>query len=306
MWQQSDNQIVQNQLSKQDKKIANQEAKMESELTGDKAVDSVITTPQSQWSPYQIAVANLNPDLKSKNKRYQSALNAKSVLENERVNLWQAWELMMNAYRESIDNTENAAKWMMNANAINASLQAWAAIAWSAGLATNPAAAAQTRASILNQANAQNLQIRSNADQNIANAYSNMAQIPATLSNIASSNRQAEANAIQAEANANLANAQAAYYWRQWTWTTYSSWWTKQQPSSSDDTTEDNEIVARLKKAAEANWLEFDPEQWIKWWTFVQWWEWEWSMLNVWWKAYNDAELNAAYIDYANWISQQK
>ena len=56
---------------------------MDAELTGDEAVDSVITTPQDSRSPYQIAVANLNPDLKSKNKKYQSALNARNILENE-------------------------------------------------------------------------------------------------------------------------------------------------------------------------------------------------------------------------------
>jgi len=222
-------------MSKQDKKIATQDEKMNAELTWDKAVDSVITTPQSQWSPYQIAVANLNPDLKSKNKRYQNALNTKSVLENERVNLWQAWELMMNAYKEAINRTEKAAQWMINANAAAAALQSWAAVSWSAWLATNPAAAAQTRASLENSINAQNMQIRSNADQNIANMYNNMAQVPATLTSMASNNAQIDSNTMQTAANANLANAQANYYNRQaassgsywwWTkWSSTSSWW---------------------------------------------------------------------------------
>ena len=202
---------------------------MNSELTWDEAVDSVITTPQSQWTPYQIAVANLNPDLKSKNKRYQNAFNTKSVLENERVNLWQAWEIMMNAYRNAIDYADNAAEQMMNANSANAAIQSWAMISWSAWLATNPVAAAQTRLAAQNQANIQNMQIRSNADQNIANIYNNVAQAPATLAWIASNNRQADANTMQAIANANLANAQAAYYGRMWT----SSWWSTRSSSSS-------------------------------------------------------------------------
>lgn len=203
---------------------------MNSELTWDKAVDSVITTPQSEWSPYQIAVANLNPDLKSKNKRYQNALNTKSILENERVNLWQAWELMMNAYRNAIDQTEQAAQWMMAANWANAAIQSWAMISWSWGLSTNPAVAAATRLAAQNQANVQNMQIRSNADQNIANVYSNMAQVPATLSSIASNNAQMDDNAITTMANANLANAQAEYYRKQWTSTW---WWTSSKKSSS-------------------------------------------------------------------------
>lgn len=265
--------MIQNQTSKQDQKIASQQERMDAELTGDKAVDSVITTPQSQWSPYQIAVANLNPDLKSKNKRYQNALNTKSVLENERVNLWQAWELMMNAYRQSIDNAERAAQWAMAANAINASLQTWAAISWSAGLATNPAAAAQTRAAMQNQATAQNLQIRSNTDQNIANVYNNMAQIPSTLASISANNAQIDANAKTTEANANLANAQAAYYARQWTW---SSWWTTTKKTSGwwwdEEESEWSSVidwidVTKLSTEKDNNWLThyyLEDDKWAK------------------------------------------
>lgn len=215
-------------MSKQDKKIVNAQSKMDKELTWDEAVDSVITTPQSQWSPYQIAVANLNPDLKSRNKRYQSALNSRNVLENEKVNLWQAWELMMNAYRDAIQHTEDAANQMIAANSAQAAIQAWWAISGSAGLSTNPAAAAATRIAAQNNATAQNMQIRSNADQNIANLYGNVAQVPSTLANISANNAQMEANAQQAIANANLANAQAAYYSRQsswWSWWSYSRWW---------------------------------------------------------------------------------
>lgn len=216
-------------MSKQDKKIVNAQSKMDKELTGDTAVDSVITTPQSQWSPYQIAVANLNPDLKSRNKRYQTALNSKNVLENERVNLWQAGELMMNAYRDAIQHTEDAANEMMAANSAQTAIQAWWAISWSAGLATNPAAAAATRIAAQNQANTQNMQIRSNADQNIASIYNNVAQVPATLAGMAANDKQAYSNTLQAQANANLANAQAAYYGRQWS----STWWSTKSSSSS-------------------------------------------------------------------------
>lgn len=206
---------------------------MDKELTWDEAVDSVITTPQSQWSPYQIAVANLNPEIKSRNKRYQSALNSKNILENEKVNLWQAGELMMNSYREAIQRADDAANRMMYANSANAAIQAWWAISGSAWLATNPAAAAATRIAAQNQAAIQNMQIRSNADQNIWNIYNNVAQIPSTLASISSTNTQAATNAEQAAANAELARAQAAYYNRQWTWssgtksstTTTSEWW---------------------------------------------------------------------------------
>lgn len=211
-------------MNKQDKKIASARAKMDRELTWDDAVDSIITTPQAQRTPYQIATANLNPELKSRNKRYQSAFNNVNILENERVNLWQAWELMMNAYRDAMQNTQDAAERMMNANSAQAAIQAWWAISWSAWLSTNPAAAAQTRIAAQNQANIQNMQIRSNADQNIANLASWIASIPSNLASISSNNAQIDSNKLQAEANANLANAQAWYYNRQWTAT---SWWSR-------------------------------------------------------------------------------
>lgn len=265
MSQQSDQQIVSNQSNKADKKIANAQSKMDKELTGDEAVDSVITTPQSQWSPYQIAVANLNPELKSRNKRYQSALNSRNILENEKVNLWQAGELMMNSYREAIQNTNDAANRMMNANSANAAIQAWWAISGSAGLSTNPAAAAATRIAAQNQAAIQNAQIRSNTDQNIANIYNSAANVPSTLSSIASNQAQIDANAAQAQANANLANAQANYYNRQATstWTrastntntkTTTQWWEEEWINLNDYTYTPNSDGSGIAKIYDKEW----------------------------------------------------
>ena len=192
---------------------------MDNELTWDKDVDAVVTTPQSQWTAYQIAVANLNPELKQRNKRYQSALNSLNILENEKVNLWQAGQIMMDAYKEAMSRTDEAAENQMMANSANANIQAWWAISWLWGLATNPWAAAQTRLAAQNQAAAQNATVRSNADQNIANLYSNAAQVPATLASMSSTNAQIDANnrqldlqESQAEANNKLAEAQANYY----------------------------------------------------------------------------------------------
>lgn len=192
---------------------------MNAELTWDKDVDAVVTTPQSQWTAYQIAVANLNPELKQRNKRYQSALNTLNILNNEKVNLSEAGNIMMNAYKEAMNKTEDAAQNQMLANSVNANIQAWWAISWLAWLATNPWAAAQTRIAAQNQAAAQNAQVRSNADQNIGNLYSNAAQVPATLASMSATNAQIDNNQEtlelqkeQAEANNNLANAQANYY----------------------------------------------------------------------------------------------
>lgn len=274
MWQQSDQEIVSNQLSKQDKKIQTQDEKMSSMLTGDNAVDSVITTPQSQWSPYQLAVANLNPDLKARNKKYQSALNTKSVLENERVNLWQASEIMMNAYRDALNSTNDAANRMMAANSAQAAIQAWWAISWMWWLANNPAAAAQQRISAMNQANMQNMQIRSNADQNLANVYNSLAWVPSQLANISQANASIDSQAEQLrqsgalnEANVNLANAQAQYY-KNW-------WWSSSSKSSSNKSDNSNINVddMSMDDIAKALWLEKATSDWIvvykdKNWTF--------------------------------------
>lgn len=125
---QSNEQVV-NQASKNTQKnIEKQTAAMNNLLTGDKAVDAVITTPESQWTPYQIAVANLNGDLRGLNKKYQAALQKKQVLENEQANVQTAGEIMMKAYRDAMDKTEAAAAQQMNANSANANIQAGSAI----------------------------------------------------------------------------------------------------------------------------------------------------------------------------------
>ena len=213
-----DHEIVGGQVSKQDKKIQNYQNKMNSYLTDDEAANSIITTPQSQWDAYQIATANLNPDLKTRNKKYQSALNDINVLENEKVNLAQAGEMMMNAYRDAINSTQNAADNMMYANSANAAIQAWGAISGTPGLASNPAAAAQTRMSAQNMATLQNAQIQSNADQNIGNIYGQMANIPQVLSGIwaqnANTDLQKEQLDLQRQQLAQQAQQQSS--WNRW------------------------------------------------------------------------------------------
>ena len=218
---------------------------MNNELTWDKDIDAVVTTPQSQWTAYQIAVANLNPELKQRNKRYQSALNSLNILNNEKVNLWEAGQIMMNAYKEAMNRTEDAAQNQMMANSANANIQAWWAISWLWGLAINPGAAAQQRIAMQNQAAAQNAQVRSNADQNIANIYNNAAQIPATIwslsqtnagidqanAQIEANNRQLDIQEKQAEASNNLTNAQADYYRNQ----SNNSWWGSNRSSNSNN-----------------------------------------------------------------------
>lgn len=224
-----DHEIVGGQVSKQDKKIQNYQNKMNSYLTDDEAANSIITTPQSQWDAYQIATANLNPDLKTRNKKYQSALNDINVLENEKVNLAQAGEMMMNAYRDAINSTQNAADNMMYANSANAAIQAWGAISGTPGLASNPAAAAQTRMSAQNMATLQNAQIQSNADQNIGNIYGQMANIPQVLSGIWAQNanmdlqkeqldlqRQQLAQQTQQQSSWNRWSSSVSTTWLQW------------------------------------------------------------------------------------------
>lgn len=208
----------------------NAQGKMNKELTGDNIIDWIITTPQSQWSAYQIATANLNPELKQRNKRYQSAFNNYNILQNEKVNLWEAGQIMMNAYKEAVQRTADAADAQMAANAATANIQAGWAISWMAWLATNPAAAAMARASAMNNAAIQNAQVRSNADQNIANLYNSMAWVPAQMTSMSqanaqidSNNRQLDIQERQAEAQNNLTNAQAQYYRRQWSWSSSSS-----------------------------------------------------------------------------------
>jgi len=185
---------------------------MNSYLTGDDAIDSIITTPASEWNAYQIAVANLNPDIKSRNTSYQNASTKYNTLLNEDANLAQAQEIMMNAYRQAMAQTNKAANEQMAANSGNAQIQAGWAISGLWALANNPAAAAATRISAQNQANTQNLQVAANRDSTLAGLTSNIAQIPSTLSSIQSNNVNNQATLLQAQSTANANNAQANYY----------------------------------------------------------------------------------------------
>lgn len=166
---QTGEQIVNQASNSVQKNISKYDAAMQSLLTGDKAIDSLIRTPESQWSPYQIAVANLNKDLRDRNKKFQQANNKKLVLENEQANIASAGQIMMAAYRDAMNKSEAGAEKQMNANTLNANIQAGSAISGSGGLSNNPAAAAQTRLTAQNQANAQNMQIASNRDTTLAN-----------------------------------------------------------------------------------------------------------------------------------------
>lgn len=234
---------------------------MNNELTWDKDIDAVVTTPQSQWTAYQIAVANLNPELKQRNKRYQSALNSLNILNNEKVNLWEAGQIMMNAYKEAMNKTEDAAQNQMLANSVSNNIQASWAISWLAWLATNPWAAAMQRMAAQNQAATQNAQVRSNADQNIANLYSNAAQVPATIwslsqinagidqanAQIEANNRQLDIQEKQAEASNNLTNAQADYYRNQ----SNNSWWGSNISSNSNSNSNSNN-----------SWIDYSKAEW--------------------------------------------
>lgn len=202
---QTGEQIVNQASNSVQKNISKYDAAMQSLLTGDKAIDSLIRTPESQWSPYQIAVANLNKDLRDRNKKFQQANNKKLVLENEQANIASAGQIMMAAYRDAMNKSEAGAEKQMNANTLNANIQAGSAISGSGGLSNNPAAAAQTRLTAQNQANAQNMQIAANRDTTLANLTAQGANAELQA---AQAQKQMELQEKQINANIDNANKQ--------------------------------------------------------------------------------------------------
>ena len=202
---QTGEQIVNQASNSVQKNISKYDAAMQSLLTGDKAIDSLIRTPESQWSPYQIAVANLNKDLRDRNKKFQQANNKKLVLENQQANIASAGQIMMEAYRDAMNKSEASAEKQMNANTLNANIQAGSAISGSGGLSNNPAAAAQTRLTAQNQANAQNMQIAANRDTTLANLTAQGANAELQA---AQSQKQMELQEKQINANIDNANKQ--------------------------------------------------------------------------------------------------
>ena len=208
---QTGEQIVNQANNSVQKSISKYDATMQSLLTGDKAIDALIRTPESQWSPYQIAVANLNKDLRDRNKKFQQANNKKLVLENEQANIASAGQIMMAAYRDAMNKSEASAEKQMNANTLNANIQAGSAISGSGGLSNNPAAAAQTRLTAQNQANAQNMQIAANRDTTLANltAQGANAELQAAQAQKQMELQEKQINANIDNANKQLANAAA-------------------------------------------------------------------------------------------------
>jgi hypothetical protein len=208
---QTGEQIVNQANNSVQKSISKYDATMQSLLTGDKAIDALIRTPESQWSPYQIAVANLNKDLRDRNKKFQQANDKKLVLENQQANIASAGQIMMAAYRDAMNKSEASAEKQMNANTLNANIQAGSAISGSGGLSNNPAAAAQTRLTAHNQANAQNMQIAANRDATLANltAQGANAELQAAQAQKQMELQEKQINANIDNANKQLANAAA-------------------------------------------------------------------------------------------------
>ena len=215
-----------NEIAKQDQKINELQWQSKTYLTWNSVADSVITTPQSQWSSEQQAVAQLNPQLKQLNAWYLNNIAKIQSLQNEKVSLAEARQMMEDAYQKAINATNKSANDMMAANMANANIQAGWAISSSRWLSTNPAAAAATRMSAQNQAAIQNASVRSQANQNLANIYGNMANMPSVLSSIASSNTNADIARLQAEwqALANYKDLTTTNQSSNW-WYSYSSWW---------------------------------------------------------------------------------
>ena len=227
LWDYSNDEYLNKEMSKYDRKMENAQNQANTYLTGNEVQDSIITTPQSQWTAQQQAIASMNPDLKKLNSWYLRNIEKLQNLENEKVNLAEAKQIMQKAYQDAINATEKSANGMMAANMANANIQAGWAISSARWLSTNPAAAAATRMSAQNQAAIQNASVRSQANQNIANIYSNMAQMPSVLSSIAANNNNADINRINAEWNAlaNYKSLTTENTSNNWGWYSYSSWW---------------------------------------------------------------------------------
>ena len=217
-----------NRINQQDKRINELQWQANSYLTGNSSTDSIITTPQTQRSYEQQTIAQMNPDLKKLNAWYLDSIAKIQNLQNEKVSLAEAKQMMQDAYQKAIDSTNKSANWMMAANMANANIQAGWAISSSRWLSTNPAAAAATRMSAQNQAAIQNATIRSQADQNLANVYGSMANMPSVLSSIATNNTNADIARLQAEWQA-LSNykdltTQNSSWWYSYSWWGSSGW----------------------------------------------------------------------------------
>jgi len=128
------NKVIKTEYDKLNDRIAKLEEANQRLIDGadSEIAANYIKKPSSTHDEYDIMLGRLNPDLKKKSDRYDQNLMQKSILENEKVNLSKAEELLHSAVNKQVGAANTIADESLKANAMNKALAQWGAM-WIAG-----------------------------------------------------------------------------------------------------------------------------------------------------------------------------
>jgi hypothetical protein len=137
---------------------------------------------------YDLAFAKLNPESARKADKYWKLAQKKLKVENEKVNLEAARDLMNQVYSEQLNNINSGYDALNEASGIRNNITLNAAQSATGGLGSNAVANSALRAQASNQIAKEGLDIEAQRQRDLAQAAAAQMQTPAILSQIGAAN----------------------------------------------------------------------------------------------------------------------
>lgn len=176
-------------VDKQDKELNAIQSQMDLLLEGAGDVESAfLKKAPHERDAYDLAFAKLNPESARKADKYWKLAQKKLKVENEKVNLEAARDLMNQVYSEQLNNINSGYDALNEASGIRNNITLNAAQSATGGLGSNAVANAALRAQASNQIAKEGLDIEAQRQRDLAQAAAAQMQTPAILSQIGAAN----------------------------------------------------------------------------------------------------------------------
>lgn len=176
-------------VDKQDKELNAIQSQMDLLLEGAGDVESAfLKKAPHERDAYDLAFAKLNPESARKADKYWKLAQKKLKVENEKVNLEAARDLMNQVYSEQLNNINSGYDALNEASGIRNNITLNAAQSATGGLGSNAVANSALRAQASNQIAKEGLDIEAQRQRDLAQATAAQMQTPAILSQIGAAN----------------------------------------------------------------------------------------------------------------------
>lgn len=176
-------------VDKQDKELNAIQSQMDLLLEGAGDVESAfLKKAPHERDAYDLAFAKLNPESARKADKYWKLAQKKLKVENEKVNLEAARDLMNQVYSEQLNNINSGYDALNEASGIRNNITLNAAQSATGGLGSNAVANSALRAQASNQIAKEGLDIEAQRQRDLAQAAAAQMQTPAILSQIGAAN----------------------------------------------------------------------------------------------------------------------